>query len=147
MADNEMVYRWGPCNTYNAIAAAAITPGDLIEVIATAGATNGQVQRHATAAARAAPLFANLNTPYGGGKDDAYAANDSVIVLVPSPGALIMARCATGVLITKGTVLESAGAGLLRALAAGVPIAEAMEAENTTGEPTPGRLLVRILAQ
>jgi hypothetical protein len=142
-----MIARWGNIGTYNAIAAGAITPGDLIEVIATAGATNGQVQAHATAGGRAAPLFANFNSPYGGGKGDAYAANDSVIVLVPSPGALIMARCATGVLITKGTVLESAGGGLLKALGTGVPIAEAMEAENTTGEPTPGRLLVRILAQ
>ena len=80
---NDMVLRWGPCNVSNAIAAASITPGDLIEVIATAGATNGQVQRHATAAARAAPLFANINSPYGGGLTTDYAANETVITLAP----------------------------------------------------------------
>lgn len=144
---NDFIMRWGPCSTTNAIAAGAILPGDLIEVIAAAGATNGQVQRHATAAARAAPLFANLNSPYGGGIADAYAIGDTVIVVVPSPGALIYARCATGTAITKGTALESAGGGLLRALAAGVAIAEAAEGELAAADPTPGRLVVRIIAQ
>jgi hypothetical protein len=143
--------RWGPCNQGHATAQDAILPGDLIEVIATAGDDNGKVRRHATAAARAAPLFADGNWQFGKGIDDAYAAGETVPTLEPSVGARIAARCAPGTAITPGTPLESAGAGLLRALTTGatpgVPVAEALEAELASGDPTPGRILVRVIAQ
>jgi hypothetical protein len=147
MADNDQIMRWGPCNQYHATAQAVITPGDLIEVIPTAGADLGKVRRHSTAAARAAPLFADGNWQFGKGADDNYAAGDTVPTLAPSAGARIFARCAIGVAITKGSPLESAGNGLLRPATTGVIVAEAMEDESTVGEPTPGRLLVRIVAQ
>ena len=147
MAETEQIMRWGPCNQYHATAQAAIMPGDLIEVIAATGADNGKVRRHSTAGGRAAPLFADGNWQFGKSKSDAYAAGDTVPTLAPSVGARIFARCTVGVLIENGTPLESAGAGLLRAATTGVVIAEAMEAENTTGEPSPGWLLVRIVAQ
>lgn len=148
---NENILRWGPCNQAHATAQAAITPGDLIEVIAAAGADLGKVRPHATAAGRAAPLFADGNWQFGKGQDDAYAAGDLVPTLAPTPGARIFARCAIGTAITVGTPLESAGAGLLRVLTTGatpgVAVAEAMEAELASGDPTPGRILVRIIAQ
>jgi hypothetical protein len=144
---NEQIMRWGPCTQAHATAQAAITPGDLIEIIPTAGADNGKVRPHSTAAARAAPLFADGNWQFGKGQDDAYAAGETVPTLAPSAGARIYARCASGTAITVGTPLESAGTGLLRAATTGVPVAEAMEAELATGDPTPGRLLVRIVAQ
>ena len=119
----------GSSNRTHATAQAAILPGDLIEVIPTAGADNGKVRRHATAAARAAPLFADGNWQFGKGR------------AMPTPPAIpcrtarssrarrMFARCAVGTAITTGTPLESAGAGLLRAFATGVVIAEAMESE------------------
>ena len=147
MADNQQIMRWGPCNQAHATAQAAITPGDLIEIIPTAGADLGKVRPHSTAAGRAAPLFADGNWQFGKGQDDAYAAGDTVPTLAPAAGARIVARCASGTAITVGTALESAGAGLLRAATTGVIVAEAMEAELATGDPTPGRLVVRIVAQ
>lgn len=147
MADNDQVMRWGPCNQAHATAQAAITPGDLIEIIPTAGADKGKVRRHSTAAGRADPLFADGNWQFGKDARDEYAAGDTVPTLAPAPGARIFARCATGVAITVGTPLESAGNGLLRAATTGPVVAVAMEDESTVGEPTPGRLLVRIVAQ
>jgi hypothetical protein len=143
---NEAILRHGDGNQSHATAQAAITPGDLVEVIAAAGADLGKVKKHATAGGRAAPLFADGNWQFGTGQDDAYAAGDTVPLLAPGVGARVLARCATGVLITRGTALESAGNGLLRALSTGVALAEALEDELVTGEPTPGRLLVRIVA-
>jgi hypothetical protein len=145
--ETENILRWGPCNQGHATAQAAIVPGDLIEVIAAAGADNGKVRKHSTAAGRAAPLFADGDWQFGKSKNDPYAAGDVVPTLAPSPGARIFARCAVGVLIENGTPLESAGNGMLRAATTGPIVAEAMEAENTVGETSPGWLLVRIVAQ
>lgn len=148
MADtNQQIFRTDSTGARHATAQAAILPGDLIEVIPTAGADLGKVRRHATAAARAAPLFADGNWQFGKGIDDAYAAGDTVPYRAPAPGEAVYARCAVGTAITTGTPLESAGAGLLRAFAAGVIIAEALESELVSSDPTPGRIVVRIVAQ
>ena len=148
MADtNQQIFRTDSTGARHATAQAAILPGDLIEVIPTAGADLGKVRRHATAAARAAPLFADGNWQFGKGIDEAYAAGDTVPYRAPAPGEAVYARCAVGTAITTGTALESAGAGLLRAFAAGVVIAEALESELVSGDPTPGRIIVRIVAQ
>lgn len=145
---NEQIMRWGPCSQAHATAQAAITPGDLVEIIPTAGADLGKVRPHSTASGRAAPLFADGNWQFGKGQDDAYAAGDTVPTLAPSVGARLLARCASGTAITVGTPLESAGNGLLRAVVTtGIIVAEAMEAELATGDPSPGRILVRIVAQ
>jgi hypothetical protein len=144
---NQQIFRTESTGARHATAQAAILPGDLIEVIPTAGADLGKVRRHATAAARAAPLFADGNWQFGKGIDDAYAAGDTVPYRAAQPGEAVYARCASGTLITPGTALESAGAGLLRAFAAGVVIAEALESELASGDPTPGRIVVRIVAQ
>ena len=79
MADtNQQIFRTESTGARHATAQAAILPGDLLEVIPTAGADLGKVRRHATAAARAAPLFADGNWQFGKGIDDAYAAGDTV---------------------------------------------------------------------
>ena len=148
MADtNQQIFRTDSTGARHATAQAAILPGDLIEVIPTAGADLGKVRRHATAAARAAPLFADGNWQFGKGIDDAYAAGDTVPYRAVQPGEAVYARCAVGTAITTGTALESAGAGLLRAFAAGVVIAEALESELVSSDPMPGRIVVRIVAQ
>jgi hypothetical protein len=143
---SEEIWRWGPITRQNALGAAAITPGDLLEVLTTAGADQGKVRPHATAAGRADPLFADRNVPYGGGLDTAYAAGDSVVTLAPSVGTRICARVASGVAIARGQALESAGNGTLRPVTTGVVVAVADEDELATGDPTPGRLIVRIVA-
>jgi hypothetical protein len=147
MADIPQIWRWGPVTRGNAIAASAILPGDLVEVITAAGADQGKVRRHATAAGRADPMFADCNWPYGGGLADAYAAGDSVPLLAPSVGSIVFARCATGIAIPRGQTLESAGDGTLRLTTTGVVVGAAAEAESTVGEPSPGYLRVRITAQ
>ena len=149
MADtNQQIFRTDSTGARHATAQAAILPGDLIEVIPTAGADLGKVRRHATAAARAAPLFADGNWQFGKGIDEAYAAGRyRAVPRAPSLARRCIARCAVGTAITTGTALESAGAGLLRAFAAGVVIAEALESELVSGDPTPGRIVVRIVAQ
>jgi hypothetical protein len=148
---NEQIFRTDSTGARHATAQAAITPGDLIEVIPTAGADLGKVRPHSTAAGRAAPLFADGNWQFGKGQDDAYAAGDTVSYRAPAPGEAVFARCASGTAITVGTPLESAGAGLLRVLTTGVTpgvaVAEALEAELASGDPTPGRILVRVIAQ
>jgi len=144
---NQQIMRWGPCNQAHATAQALITPGDLIEMIATPGADNGKVRAHGTAAGRAAPLFADGNWQFGKCIDDVYPVGDTVFTLAPSPGARIFARCATGTAIPLGTPLESAGNGLLRAATTGPIVAEAWEAELASGDPSPGRIVVRIVAQ
>ena len=147
MAESQMVWRWGPITRSNAIAASAILPGDLLEVITAAGVDQGKVRRHSAAAGRADPLFADINWPYGGGLADAYAAGDSVPTLAPSVGSVIFARCATGAAIPEGQVLESAGDGTLRAVTTGVAVGATVETEAATGDPSPGHIQVRIVAQ
>lgn len=144
---NEQIFRTDSTGARHGTAQAAITPGDLIEVIGAAGADLGKVRPHSTAAGRAAPLFADGNWQFGKGQDDAYAAGDTVSYRAPAPGEAVLARCAALAAITLGTALESAGNGLLRAATTGVVVAEALEAELLTADPTPGRILVRIVAQ
>jgi hypothetical protein len=144
---NQQIFRTDSTGARHATAQAAITPGDLLEVISAAGADLGKVRRHATAAARAAPLFADGNWQFGKGIDEAYAAGDTVPYRATAPGEAVYARCAIGTAITIGTALESAGAGLLRAVTTGVVVAEALEAELVSGDATPGRIVVRIVAQ
>lgn len=148
---NEQIFRTDSTGARHATAQAAITPGDLIEVIPTAGADLGKVRPHATAAGRAAPLFADGNWQFGKGVGDAWAVGDTVSYRAPAVGEAVYARCAVGVAITVGTPLESSGDGLLRVLTTGVtpgvPVAEALEAELASGDPTPGRIVVRIVAQ
>ena len=144
---NQQIFLTNSTGAFKATAQAAVTPGDLVEIIPTAGADNGKVRPQVTAAARCAPLFADGNWQFGKGIDDTWAIGDTVAYRAPNVGELVQARCAVGTGITLGTVLESAGAGLLRALAAGVAVAEAVEAELAAADPTPGRIRVRILAQ
>lgn len=149
--DNDMIRRWGVMTqqTFQAastVAAGSLLPGSLLEIILTAGADHGTVRLHSTATGRADPLFADLNSPYGGGRADAYKAGDSVCTLAPSVGSLVFARCATGVSISRGQGLESAGNGTLQPVTTGSVVAVADEDESTVGEPSPGWLIVRIVA-
>jgi hypothetical protein len=87
-------------------------------------------------AAAAGPLTLALDAPeMNKGISDTYAATDLLWAGVFPAGSTGLAWLASGQNVADGAVLESAGAGKLRALAAGVPLARAIEAINaTTGD-------------
>lgn len=92
------------------VAAAAITPGHLVELIAA-----GTVQKHATAGGNVLPMFALEDELQGKGITDAYAATDPVQVWTAVRGEEVYAILKNGQNVTIGTFLESAGGGELQA--------------------------------
>ena len=70
------------------------------------------------------------------GVDDDYAADDLAEVSILQPGATAWMLIASGQNITAGQKLESAGDGTLRAHAAGVVLATALENKPTVTELT-----------
>ena len=95
-------------------AAAALSPGHLLEF-----ATDGDLQKHSTAASNAAPIFARENDIIGDDADEAYAAGDNVLAYHARGGDLVYARvAASAAAIVRGNYLESAGDGTLRVLTA-----------------------------
>lgn len=115
-----------------AVAEAAVTPGDLVELT-----SSGTVQRHSTAGGAAARTFAREREMVGDGVDTDYAADDTVIYLACPHGTEVKARLSASQTIDVGDALESAGAGKLRALASGVIVARAAEAVTSGGGETP----------
>jgi hypothetical protein len=95
------------------VAAAAISPGHLVEL-----ASTGKAQVHSTAGGPAKPMFAFENELEGETIDDAYAADDVVQVLVSIPGDQVNAVLADGENVSIGDYLESNGDGTLRKYAA-----------------------------
>lgn len=93
-------------------AAEAITPGHLVEYD-----SSGDVQKHGTAAANAAAMFALEREELGDDIDTAYSANDEVKIALCAPGDEVNALIPSGQNLSKGDYLESDGAGRLRALA------------------------------
>ncbi|MFA5049189.1 MAG: hypothetical protein WC516_09260 [Patescibacteria group bacterium] len=92
-------------------AAAAITPGMLVEESGTAGT----IKKHASAATFAMPMFAIEDEKQGKGIDDAYATDDKVQVWIPGRGDQVYALLEdNSQAITIGTQLVSAGNGKLR---------------------------------
>lgn len=105
-------------------AAAAITPGMIV-----AYNGSGDLVPHATAGGAASRMFALEREEGGGTFNDVYAIGDTVKVGYCPPGVRIAALI--GVTnVTKGAFLESDGTGKLRLLAAGVALAQALEAIN-----------------
>jgi hypothetical protein len=93
---------------YNANA--AITPGDLIELMST-----GNVRRHATAGGNVfPPMFALEQELEGKGITNDYAAGDKVQCWVAVRGEIVYARLADGQTVVVGDPLESNGFGCLR---------------------------------
>jgi hypothetical protein len=91
---------------------AAITPGHLIEVIAT-----DKVQVHATAGGNVLPMFAIEDELQGHGVDDAYEVDAQVQVWVPTRGDMVNAILADEENVVIGDFLVSAGDGTLKKFA------------------------------
>lgn len=130
-------------------AAAAITPGDLLEL---ASATT--VQRHSTADGNAQKMFAVENDIFGKGIDDDYAANDRVLYGVFERGAEVYGRVAAGTAaITVGAALSSNADGTLKPVAASASttqaqrdgiVAYALEAVDNSGGGSAVRIKVEV---
>lgn len=92
------------------VANAAITPGHLIELMST-----NKFRVHATVGGSVTPLlFAMEDENQGNDIDDAYAATDLVIGIIPQRGDFIQAILKDGENVAIGDKLESAGSGLLQ---------------------------------
>ncbi len=89
--------------------AAAITPGDLIEVV-----SGGTVRRHATAGGNAVKMFAMEDEGQGKTIDDNYANSSQIRCIIPERGAEILCSLANGESVVAGDFVESAGGGKLR---------------------------------
>lgn len=111
MASKAVVLRGLPEYDEQDTASEAITPGHLIQM------SSGQWRKHANAGLNAAAIFAAERDELGNDMDVAYASGDRVKAVFPYKGCRINALIASGQNLTKGTYLESAGNGTLRALA------------------------------
>ena len=126
-------------------AAAAITPGMLIEY----GGVAGKLRAHSTATGAAqrafaveslVPDFANTTAAV----DKVYASGDSVRWTIGTLGAEIWAwMVASGAAVAVGDTLASAGNGYLQPSATN-PVARAAEALNNAASATPARIRIRI---
>lgn len=126
------------------IASEAITPGMLVERISVSGV--GKWRKQVTAAAAAAKTVATDMHMLNKGVDDNCAVGDLIEVSVLQPGATAwMLVPAAAAAIVVGDKLESAGAGLLRKLAAGVALFTALEDKDNSGGGTSARIRVEAL--
>ena len=131
-----------PIITEDAAAAAAITPGHLVELT-----SSGTVQKNTDDAANVAPDFALERDELGKDIDTAYAADDYVKVGHFCPGQRVYAWIASGANITKGAYLTGDTAGRLTAtsVSATVRLAQALESVNNTAGPGDARIRVQIV--
>lgn len=148
------------------IAAAAITPGHLLEIVPSGGDA-GQLRLHAVASGNAAPLFAleELVPDIGNSQtapiDLTYADGDSVRWAVGKAGDMFYAWVpASAAAIKDGDMLTSNGDGTLKKYAAQATneggsatytiqvravVAAAAEDKDNSGGGTPARIRIRVI--
>lgn len=120
------------------IANAAITPGDLVEVMST-----GKVRRFALAGTAAQRAFALEQDLIGRGIDDDYAAGEQIRYGVFAPGAEVYAWLVTGESCSIGDFLESAGNGKLQVQSTPVEMSNVgIALEAVTGGASPKRVKI-----
>ena len=94
-----------------ATAAAAITPGSLLELDSA-----GTVQAHSTAGGTVLPMFALEDELQGKGIDDNIAASNKIQVWIPGRGDQVYAILQDGEDVSIGDFLTSNGTGSLKKL-------------------------------
>ena len=139
MAKRVIALMGQPIQNEDAAAAEAITPGMLVTLNG-----SGLVIKHATAGGNTPRNFAMERDEMGKTIDDAYAIGDTVKVGAFSGGMRVNALLATANNAGIGALLESAGTGALRLLAAGTAVARALEALNNVSGSN-SRLRVEII--
>jgi len=131
-----------PITTEDMVAAAAITPGHLVERTST-----GTVQKQTDDAANVAPMFALERDEMGKDIDTAYAAGDTVKVGNFAAGQRVYAFIPSGQNVTNGDYLTTDTGGRLTktSVSATVRIAMALESVNNTAGPSDARIRVQIV--
>lgn len=134
-------------------AAAAITPGHLVEFNSTAGST----AVHSTAGGTAAPMFAMEDDLQGKEISEAYAIDTRVQIGVFSPGEQVYARLYNGENAAVGSFLESQGDGTLRVVDSDASVGdigiksivgvamEAVDMSGSSGEDPTGLINIMII--
>ena len=128
-----------------AIAASAINPGNLIEVINNSGVT--EVQNHSTSDGIAAPTVAVEDDLQGKGITDAYAAASRVQYLHFAPGERALMHLANGENASIGDFLSSNGDGTLQVsttLAIGIA-KENIDMTDSSGADPDGTIIVEFI--
>jgi hypothetical protein len=128
MARRKIVLKGDPIVNEDDVALEAITPGHLLMIVPTG------VQKNTDDAANVAAAFALERDEMGKDIDVAYAIGDVVKVATFKPGEHVYAFLASGVNVAKGDYLTGTTDGLLTngSVAAGIRLARALEAVNTT---------------
>jgi hypothetical protein len=138
MARRKIALLGQPLITEEGTASEAITPGHLVQ-----GVTS--ISKRSTAAIATSKSFALERDEMGDDIDTAYASGDTVKVGHFHSGQRVYAFIASGQNITADQKLEPAADGTLRAIAAGVAIARALEAVNNSAGPSTARIRVEVL--
>lgn len=124
-------------------AAAAITPGHLIEL-----ASSGKVQKHSGAGAVAERNYALEDALQGNTIDDDYSSDDLVSFLSAAPGDVIYGWLAAGENASIGSKLTSNGDGTFK-VAAGSDLVAAVATEavdnSASGASSAMRIKARVL--
>lgn len=135
------------------VAAAAITPGHLVEVN-----SDGKLQVHSTEGGNVLPMVAIEDSLQGGLITKAYAADDRVQAWIPTRGDIANMILADGETVAIGDFVESAGDGTVKKTVAaesgdvitpaspivGVAL-EAVDMSGSAGEDPSNRILIRIV--
>lgn len=134
-------------------AAAAITPGHLVEV----NSTEGSCAVHSTAGGTVITMFAMENDLTGAGITTAYSTDDRVQCGIFAPGEEVYALLYNGESASVGDFLESQGDGTLRvvdvdasagaiAIQSIVGVAlEAVDMSDSSGADPSGRISIMIM--
>jgi len=134
----------GEPRTEEAVAAATITPGMLLELT-----SDGEVQPHSDSDGFSERLFATEDALQGNDIDDDYSDGDIVNYALARPGDVIYAWLAGGEVSTVGKHLISNGDGCLHGVGSGSyghPIAVALEAVDATDSSRiKSRIQVRVM--
>lgn len=115
--DPNTVYLAGPITRVDEFPAGeAITPGHLIELYDDSGTMKWR--KHATSTEQVTLAVALEQGHFNLGVDDAYAAGDQVVAGILCPGSTFWGLIASGQDISSAELMQSAGAGLLKAATA-----------------------------
>ena len=120
------IHLGGPGTNVNDLATSeTVTPGHLLCRFNNGGVI--RVKKHATAAGSGPRLVVREQSMMNRGIADNYAASDLVEAVALGLGGSALMWIASGQNIVAGAMMESAGDGTLRVLAAGVPLFTALE--------------------
>ena len=144
MAKRTIIVQEKSAVEFEAAANAAITPGQLVELLST-----GKVQKQATAKADVERMVAIEDSLQGNDIADDYAVSATVFMRVMGSGDVVNIILADGETAVIGTKLEAALAGEVQAFTDGVKLfvaLEAIDASDSAATPVVSRRIkVRVI--